>query len=322
MIAMSQAPVMPISPMFNHASGSPTAGPGALFANATPIRKRRAASPPPPFPAATLHHTADPSKHSLETSPTPAKKRRPNLAHGFSSLSLAARPQDVAEAGPSVLPTYAESQHADHMRRRVDDDDNDEDDLFAGNREVRIEEFDPAASTSSTLRTFRRRAVRGDQHSSGSSPLDSDNEFDDLHTYPESRQRRRTQQADEVEHPLEDFSQDSATGNADLRDWQDIGVEDITPPIIGVKRRSSSRSEGHPGAGKRRREDMDIDEEMGEFVEEIPRDAESSRGRTRTRWHEPEKDRKLRISPCDTVRTGCVLVPVDRLTKQALSTRP
>ena len=96
--------------------------PSSPFSPSSPLpsfpRKRRAASP------------------SVLPSPSPEhKRRRPNLAHGFSSLSIDARP----DRPKSPLPSYDDSQAA---YNEVDDEDR------ARYDDVRVEELPDASQPS------------------------------------------------------------------------------------------------------------------------------------------------------------------------------
>lgn len=237
------------------ATVNPFSFPSSAFFNpptSNSLGKRRAHSPPPspqPSPSTPSWSASDPST---------SKRRRPNLANGFSSLSLATPAQDSSDqAGPSTLPSYIQSQHLEDGRRSIEDDDINEDlDPFYDRNDVDVQEIHIPRQRNASAR------------SSCSETSASDTE---LNLRRLSRRGRPPQQQDEVEQPPPDTIYD-----------QDVDVEDVTPRI-GVKRRSHSAEDGRR-AVKRPRDEMDVD--MSE-IEEIPR------GRQKSQWYEPEKDSKL-----------------------------
>lgn len=277
MITMAASRPTPTPQLFNLPS-SPT--PASPFFSPQTVRKRRAVSPPTP-PSSNAAYTPS-SPWAVDASPIPAKKRRPNLASGFSSLSIA--PPAETPSGPSSLPSYVESQEAEHSRRKIDDDDEDNDSLEGG---IPLASSDVYVEEVNTPRKRPHRPRLGHTRGSGSSST-STNGYDSDSTFSIPALRRRgTQQADEVEQPYDSVPMEYS---------RDVGVEDITPRI-GIKRRSSSASES--GRGKRMRDGMDVDMAGDGDVQEIIRD--DVRGRRRSEWHEPEKDREF-SSLCDCKR--------------------
>ncbi|ORX39368.1 hypothetical protein BD324DRAFT_649444 [Kockovaella imperatae] len=216
-------------------------------------------SPPPSSPFAFSPPGSSTRKRAAETEPLEPhndKKRRPNLANGFSGLSISPR----LNRSVSPIPSYEESEATKH---EVDEDDGRnlkpvgfdyEDDK----RDVRVEEL-PERSTSEWTRD------------STTSSSTSSREADDSDTTfrPIQRTKRRyarvAQQADSVEQP--DDAVDP-TG-------QDLHVVDMDPSQdMGSARR------------KRRRKHRDGVMDMDSDDEPPP-----SRSRRKTKWHEPEKDR-------------------------------
>lgn len=264
----------PTPPSTSQLFNLPSSPSSAFFSPTPTVRKRRAASPTtPPSPSAAYKPS---SPWSFDSSPIPAKRRRPNLAHGFSTLSI--DPSISGQPGTISLPSYQESQD-EASRKDVDDDDGDsldthnDNDVNSTSNDINVEDI-------SSPRKRHHRPPFGVSRGSSSSVSTSGYDSDTTFSLPKIK-RRGTQQADEVEQPYEPF----LTGSG-----QDVSVEDITPRI-GAKRRSSSVSDGPKG--KRMREGMDLDMDMDtmgyEDVEEIIRDED--RGRRRSKWHEPEKDR-------------------------------
>jgi len=231
-----------------------------------PSRKRRAPSPPsspqqPIFP----HQSGSTSSHVDHH----GKRRRPNLANGFSGLTINARSVDRAS---SPLPSYEDSQATHH---EVDDDE-----AISRSRldlgDVRVEE----------LPNFPRFPRRGDSTSSSSTtPADEDYDSDSTYRLP-SRSHRYAgvaQQADQVVQPNRESS-----GSTNL------DVEDVTDqtPVRGRKRRDDFEDDLDAG-WKQSRWDMDLDADMDMSDSELPEIPRMERQRRRTEWHEPEKDRKL-----------------------------
>ena len=246
----------------------------------SPSRKRRAASPP-------LVTTSASSLASVLANPL-EKRRRPNLANGFSGLSIASRPVDQPV---SPLPTYDESQAARH---EVDDDEVLAHPLL-DREDILVEELRPSAS---------RLQRAGSMSSSSTAPSD-DYGSDGMYRLPGDahHHERKMQQADEVEQPTE---------SAFLGTIADIGVEDVTgqTTIRNRKRRDGHRES--QSDTKRRQYDMDMDLDMDD-ANGLP-EMDVRRRRRRTEWHEPEKDRKLwRGGTAETSRysdhvTGVVIV--------------
>lgn len=206
------------------------------------------------FAPSPMMHAPTPSRKRHAVDPplfdSPDKRRRPNLAYGFSGLSL-------SNVSPFSVPPPPDATH-------VDEDDEGHSPLGAD--DVAVEEVDTPSSPSSV------------------STVDSDATFRDTRRI---RRKRTTLHPDSIEQPMDEPLP------------VDMDVQDIT--TRPKKRRDDSEEENVEGhAGKRRRtDDMDLD--MDEDVEEIPR---RTRPRTRTEWHEPEKDREL-TQRLDSEHSSC-----------------
>lgn len=224
----------------------------------SPTRKRRAASPP--FDPSFTSNPTSVSINPLE------KRRRPNLANGFSGLSIASR-RDKQPVSP--LPTYDESQTARH---EVDDDE-----ILArpllDREDILVEEIRPSA-----LRSHRASSMS----STSTAPSDGYGS-DGIYRLPGGARHhnRATQQADEIEQP---------SGTAYPDTTENLDVEDVTgqATVRNRKRRDVYR-EFQPDV-KRPRYDIDMDLEM-EDAEGLP-EMEARQRRRRTEWHEPERDRE------------------------------
>ena len=247
-------------------------------------------SPPGLTPTSSRKRAADASPTS-PYSPTPStKKRRPNLANGFSGLSLSPR---LDRLSPSPIPSYEESEATKH---EVDEDDDlarprskpesvlGSEGIGLGHADVHVEEL-PDRSTNG----WTRSSITSSSTSSA-----EDHESDSTFR-PLQRQKRRyarvAQQADEVEHPDE-----AGPSTVNPRDVQ---VEDVSHNLLGRKRPD------HEGERlsrrKRRKREADGDMDMGSSGEEIEEIRPTARRRRKTRWHEPEKDRES----CDRTELTC-----------------
>ncbi len=230
----------------------------------TPSRKRRA-----PSPTSIFSPTSPQSSSSWIDDPHSEKRRRPNLANGFSSLSLSSRTDD---RHTSPLPTYEDSQAA---HREVDDDEvlaQPHIDLVG---DVRVEEL-PTRPTGSRSFPSRGDSTSSTSTSSAEDGYDSDITFRVLGS-GRHRHAGVAQQADMVEQPNIDG----------FLETTDLGVEDVTErtPTRGRKRREENAETR--GGWKRRKPDKDVDMVMGDANDA----RETERRHRRTEWHEPEKDR-------------------------------
>ncbi|WVQ74373.1 hypothetical protein IAR50_003973 [Cryptococcus sp. DSM 104548] len=221
------------------------------------------------------------------------KRRRPNLANGFSSLSLhgaaparSPPPDDTTDdgLGPSNYPK------SNDLKVEVLPEASSQQDTYA-----------PSHHHHSHLHHWSRPSYgaygRPAPSSSSNSPSSSGDETCDSEatTRHFSRPRRyagAAQQADEVVQP---DANDIVTG-------QDLGVEDVTgvPPSLRARRPREDDCVDGP-AEKRRRSDMDID--MDANPEPDLGDSQSVKDKMRKRktvWHEPEKDRIVITSLSDS----------------------
>ena len=233
-------------------------------------RKRRAASPPSPSSLSPPLANLWPTTHSRDIS-NPDKRRRPNLANGFSGLSISRRREHESD---SPLPTYEESLATKH---EVDDGD-----------QTSWRSSQPDAIRVEDISDHRVKPLRRRRESSESSDSSVSVNDDADFRLPGSTLWRPAQQADEIEQP------DMGTPRAYL----DLVVEDVTSqtPVRGRKR----RDEEDDSPRKRQRGfEMDIDEEHGE--------GSRRRGRHRTQWHEPEKDRESRPGLTVADESGIVI---------------
>ncbi|ODN94862.1 hypothetical protein L198_05010 [Cryptococcus wingfieldii CBS 7118] len=232
-------------------------------------RKRRASSP----------HAAD-------------KRRRPNLANGFSSLSL----HTAAQSTPPPI------------------DDTDDDGLGPSNyprsNDLKVEVLPESSATQETYAPTPHHRHARPHHwshssygrpppssSSNSPPSSSDETYDSEATTTRFSRPRRyagaAQQADEIVQP---DANDPVAG-------YELGIEDVTgvpPPLRGRRPREDDSAEG-PIEKRRRRDDMDIDMDaepephLGE-----PNSIKDRMRKRKTVWHEPEKDRIVITSLSDS----------------------
>lgn len=186
-----------------------------------------------------------------------AKKRRPNLANGLSSLSIQTeRPRE-----PEALPSYDESEET---RNEVD-----EDDLLEPNPQSIDDDLEIELMPESSNRPGR-------SYTMSSSSENSDDESDLFSPMGQHRRHRQRQQPDTVEQPSPVREQ-----------MYGFEVEDVTTPELrGQKRREGSpRTERH----KRHRSGADIDMDTDNV--EL-RGRKHPRWRKNAHSFEPEKDRK------------------------------
>ncbi|GFZ50950.1 hypothetical protein JCM24511_08708 [Saitozyma sp. JCM 24511] len=263
-------------------TASTSFAPSFFSPNPTSTRKRRAGSPSSPTSPISPNGVWSASVHSSPDDGTPlTKRRRPNLASGFSSLSITPKPEERA----SSLPTYDESQASQAH-------DVDEDDASIGrlrSHDVRVEVLSETPAKHRRAGSSRvGRSTLDD--STSSTPSDaSDEGYDSDATFRlQPRLDGKPQQADAIEHPdLPARSRAFVDG---------LGVEDVTDRR-GRKRSQEVVGEDFARVGKRRRSgaalDMDMDMDsldnvQDEEIQEIPRDRTRS---SKTTWHEPERDR-------------------------------
>ncbi|TYJ58016.1 hypothetical protein B9479_001375 [Cryptococcus floricola] len=235
----------------------------------------------PPAPASRKRRASSPHR--------PNKRRPPNLANGFSSLSLHTAAQNIP---PPI-------------------DDTDDDGLGPSNyprsNDLKVEVLPENSLAQETYAPSPHHRPHHWSHpsygrpppssSSNSPPSSSDETYDsEATTRRFSRPRRyagAAQQADEVVQP------DANTPAAGY----ELGVEDVTgvpPPLRGRRPREDDSAEG-PIEKRRRRDDMDIDMD----ADPVPHAGEpnSIKDRMRKRktvWHEPDKDRIVITSLSDS----------------------
>ncbi|ODN73420.1 hypothetical protein L202_07945 [Cryptococcus amylolentus CBS 6039] len=222
----------------------------------------------------------------------PDKRRRPNLANGFSSLSL----HPAAQPTPPPL------------------DDTDDDGLGPSNyprsNDLKVEVLPESSSTQESYAPTPHHRHARPHHwshpsygrpppssSSNSPPSSSDETYDSEATTTRFSRPRRyagaAQQADEIVQP---DAIDPVAG-------YELGVEDVTgvpPPLRGRRPREDDSAEG-PMEKRRRRDDMDIDMDADPVPPSGEPDSIKDRMRTRkTVWHEPEKDRIVITSLSDS----------------------
>ncbi|RSH91387.1 hypothetical protein EHS25_009686 [Saitozyma podzolica] len=275
----------------------------------TSARKRRAGSPSSPTSPISPNGVWSTSAHSSPDDGTPTtKRRRPNLASGFSSLSITPKPEERA----SSLPTYDESQAS--QAHDVDEDD-------ASGRlrshDVRVEVLSETPAKHRRAGSSRLGRSTLDD-STSSTPSDaSDEGYDSDATFRlQPRLDGKPQQADTIEHP-----------DLPSRAFVDgLGVEDVTDRR-GRKRSQEVADEDFARVGKRRRSgaalDMDMDMDsldnlQDEEIQEIPRDRTR---RSRTTWHEPERDRIVitALSPTSSRSSSPETSPSRNLSQPAMA---
>ncbi|WVR09571.1 hypothetical protein IAU60_006640 [Kwoniella sp. DSM 27419] len=251
----------------------------------TPSRKRRAASPETPAPsrphspqAASSPWTSN-GHFSPEHTPQQQhreKRRRPNLAHGFESLSIS-RDQVPGLADPAGLNVN-------------DREDNDEEGIGlkrSDHHDIHVEVLPDRSpkrkhhhhQTGHHHWSVPNHAGPSSSSSSASSEENYDSDATFTRAFPRRRYRGVAQQADEVVDP-----------DAQGFDEQ-LGVEDVTACSPHGSRRRRDDDAASPW-GKRPRREGEMDVDMGE-------DPFDKRGKRKTVWHEPEKDRIVITSLSD-----------------------
>ncbi|KAL1408746.1 hypothetical protein Q8F55_005559 [Vanrija albida] len=261
----AQYPMFAATPSGAHPHGSPFT-PGFPSRTPTPPlssnRKRRAGSPPA---------EGQPGPSNWATSPLPSpglhdsKRRRPNLANGFSAMSISQQ----ATPSPSPLPRGPVQQN----QSDADDDELLEPTQPPVDGDVAVEVLPDGSPTSS------RHASRPPWHRTASfsstSPSEDDYDSDATFRLPQEKARRRTatpMRPSEVEHPVETVA---LRGHArQPSSGHGPKVEYFDTPIKRKKR--SSPDEPKP---KRRKEGMDVD------LDHLPPESYGPG------WYEPEKDR-------------------------------
>lgn len=251
----------------------------------TSSRKRRAASPTlDSDPLSPWHQSGPPT--SLTDTPHREKRRRPNLANGFSSLSIS--------------PTANQSPTVPDQPRADDDDEGIGPSVYPRNDDVKVEVLpDSTNHLSNHQHPFHRtHAPQWDPYharlSSSSSPdsptTSTDETYDSDAVFTRNHPRIKgydgtAQQADEIVQP----------DGSSMFTGPDLGVEDVTGvlPPLRARRPREEDVEVMEHAGKKRRvSEMDIDmSTMGENTEDASiEEKDKLRGR-KTVWYEPEKDR-------------------------------
>lgn len=264
MMAAILPPTMAHKPTYSHSG---------LFSPRPP--KRRAPSPalrtPLAAPSSPHDQRDPPSAEPIESLETPtAKRRRPNLANGFSSLSLGGHQPREAE----VLPSYDESLATRHQ---VDDED---DDSPLSIEDIRVQQI-PDREELAPHWSIPSHA----SSSSASSSTDDDAADESDTTFINKKRGRpaqvyrnpqKSQQPSCVEYPSDTHEPDSA-----------LDVEEVATEWSSHGSRRARHGPDQVGVKKRRRSSTDHDIEM----DEEPYGETRHGTRRRTEWHEPEKDR-------------------------------
>ncbi|OWZ35541.1 hypothetical protein C356_05049 [Cryptococcus neoformans c45] len=262
----------------------------------TPSRKRRAASPPlDSDPLSPWQQSG--SQTAFTESPHREKRRRPNLANGFSSLSIS--------------PTATQSTSVPDQPRADDDDEGIGPSVYPRNDDVKVEVLPDNTNRLSIHQHPSHRPhthqwdpyhARPPSSSSSASPTTSTDEtYDSDATFTRNlphikRYDGTAQQADEIVQP----------DGSSMFTGPDLGVEDVTgiPSPLRARRPREEDIEGMEHAGKKRRGnemEMDIDmSTMDENTEDASvEEKDKLRGR-KTVWYEPEKDRIVITSLSDS----------------------
>ncbi|WVQ84558.1 hypothetical protein IAT38_006712 [Cryptococcus sp. DSM 104549] len=301
-MAVPHAPAA--SPTASFFPTQPTSSTSPTSTFVTPTRKRRAASPSP-LEEAPVSPWAPPT-----TSPTSAydatvhreKRRRPNLANGFSGLSISQTGQSNVRLDNGMGESQETYDAGDEGLGPSS---------YPTNKDVRVEVLpEPSARSRhhhhSTLHHWSVPNHAGPSSSSSSTSPNTSGEdnYDSDVTFTRQLPRARryagvAQQADEIVQP-----DVQPVGDAEL------GVEDVTsmPRLSSGRRPREEEDDLWSREGKRRRgNDMDVDMDMGgddnANVDEIPRSSEDKARGRKTVWYEPEKDRIVITSLSDTSST-------------------
>ncbi|OCF44401.1 hypothetical protein I317_01661 [Kwoniella heveanensis CBS 569] len=318
---------LPSSPFF-----APTTTTTATPASA---RKRRAASPESPtapFAAPssssffTLNAHSSPVAAEGGGSDTPQhreKRRRPNLANGFRSLSISRdQLKNGTGSGSTTIPGSGEQSHElfDHTSGEEEEDEG------IGltrinNNDIKVEVLPDRGETASKSHHHHRdnhhhsnlhhwsipNHAGPSSSSSSPSPTESSEEnqdYDSDVTFTRSFPKHRryagvAQQADEIQQPF-DAQQAYEALQSSFGDREELGVEDVTVPTPLGSRRRREDDQGGP-RGKKARMEGEMDVDMGDDgdVEELRRDFSDKRRKRKTVWHEPEKDRIVITSLSD-----------------------
>ncbi|WVQ94842.1 hypothetical protein IAU59_001925 [Kwoniella sp. CBS 9459] len=323
-----------------------------FFTPSTPsfARKRRAASPESPtvpiFGNTDKHQPISPWTANQHFSPDEAsfgseaqapqqhreKRRRPNLANGFMSLSISR--DQLLKNGSGASTNDNGNGNAqlkvDHYREDTSGEEEDEGIGLTriNNNDIKVEVL-PDRTESRT----RSHHQHNDRHhsnvhhwsipnhagpsssSSSPSPTESSEENYDsdvtfTRSFPNNKHRRYAgvaQQADEVQQPdaqqAETQDQFQNPFESDRYPYQDLSVEDVTvpTPLGSRRRREDDQGAGVGPKGKRARREGEMDVDMGDDgdIEELQRDFVDKRRKRKTVWHEPEKDRIVITSLSD-----------------------
>ncbi|WVF67243.1 hypothetical protein IAT40_001991 [Kwoniella sp. CBS 6097] len=338
---------LPSSPFFNPiATATATA-----TQTPTSARKRRAASPESPivsfglgsasYPSSSPwtsngHFSPDQGQGDVDTPQHREKRRRPNLANGFRSLSISRDKKTQAQFEAEASDIFAgagttTSQGGQHFGLDHTSGEEEEDEGIGltriNNNDIKVEIL-PDRSSESNTKKHHQHHQHNHHHStlhhwsipnhagpssssSSPSPTESSEEnygYDSDVTFTRSFPKHRryagvAQQADEIQQPdarpqAQDQSQ--SQNRFDAYDYQELGVEDVTVPTPLGSRRRRDDDQGGP-KGKRARIDGEMDVDMGDDgdIEELQRDFVDKRRKRKTVWHEPEKDRIVITSLSD-----------------------
>ncbi|WWD15585.1 hypothetical protein CI109_100007 [Kwoniella shandongensis] len=288
----------------------------------TPSKKRRAASPPPfpspfgttapPSPWATTSNNPQPSPANPDDTPHRDKRRRPNLANGFSSLSISPNLEQTSR--DQLPPTHDNFDH--------DDDEGIGLTPHTDRNDLRVEILPEVTVPQHNSHNHHHHSTRHhwsipnhagpSSSSSSTSPTGSSEEnYDSDATYTRTRHGRYAgvaQQADEVVQPSDPASaRTSPLGTTST----ELGVEDVTVSPGVRRRRSQEDAEYEDRMNKRQRSagGMDVDMNGGqpgdeeENIEEIS-SSRNTRRRGKTVWYEPEKDRIVITALSDSSRSS------------------
>ncbi|KAK8870121.1 hypothetical protein IAR55_000691 [Kwoniella newhampshirensis] len=298
----------------------PSSSASSSSAFITPSKKRRAASPPPsPLPfsssfAPPSSPWATTSAQENETSHR-EKRRRPNLANGFSSLSISPGSLLGSNANTAKLPDHEDIEGDEGIGLTPTTNRNDlRVEILPEPQQPRSSNHHHHHHSNTHHWSIPNRAGPSSSSSSTSPTESSEGNYDSDATYTRnlSHRTRRyagvAQQADEVVQPLEKVV--PSFGSA-----AELGVEDVTGAPRGRRRREED-SEYIDRMSKRRRwnGEMDVDMKEGavntsasengdQEIEDISRQGDKRR-RGKTMWFEPEKDRIVITALSDSSRSS------------------
>lgn len=254
----------------------------------SPARKRHASGP---IPDGELQHGEPVESPAL-------KRRRSNLANGFSTLSISARERQ----GFSPLPTYQESQEL------ASDKEVDEDDVPGPSalQDVRVEYLPD--SPRSRKRGSRRPVYGSSSTSEASGSSSPDSEITYILPAGPSRHHGAPQMPDSIEEP--------ASTSAD---------HFFTEDISDLKPRKRRHHDDDQQRKRRRNDEMDVDMDGttangGEAMGDVGGDY--NRGRRKERgWYEPEKDRESKLLASDSDRPGIVVTSLSSSRESSVDSR-